>query len=151
MYNISQKEREVAVNSMDKTPKRVESQQDKVEVSQKPFTEEERLSLLNNQYVSGVTNDSVQFTEEFKELAYNEFRKSGKPMREIFKEHGIDPEISASGILRQSCRKKRKSFKALEMPVHIISDVLNAVPLKKKRLLNVFAVWSMNLPIPVRK
>lgn len=67
-----------------------------VEVSQEPFTEEERLSLLNNQYVSGVTNDSVQFTEEFKELAYNEFLKSGKPMREIFREHGIDPEILGS-------------------------------------------------------
>ena len=114
VYNISQKEREVAVNSMDKTPKRVESQQDKVEVSQKPFTEEERLSLLNNQYVSGVTNDSVQFTEEFKELAYNEFRKSGKPMREIFKEHGIDPEILGSKRIWNFTLKLQEKAKKLQ-------------------------------------
>ena len=31
------------------------------------------------------------------------------------------------GILRQSYRKKRKSFKALEMLVHIIGVVLNAI------------------------
>lgn len=60
---------------------------------QKFFTEDERRTLLNNPYVANVTNCAVQFTEEFKELAYQEFVQTRKTMREILQEHAIDPEI----------------------------------------------------------
>ena len=38
----------------------------------------------------------MQFTEAFKELAHDAFLQGGKTMREIFQEHGIDPEILGS-------------------------------------------------------
>ncbi len=112
-YNVSTKENEETIISMDKKhsyegctelisqSQTSEQTSEMNNVSQKKpnqklFTEEERSSLLNNPYVSSVTNDSVQFTEEFKELAYREFLQGGKTMRKIFQEHDIDPEILGS-------------------------------------------------------
>lgn len=114
MYNIPRGEKEGTItmktsnSSENRTELRIQEQtsdikagdvfqtNQNIEISQKSFTEEERLSLLNNQYVSSITNDSVQFTEAFKELAHDAFLQGGKTMREIFQEHGTDPEILGS-------------------------------------------------------
>ena len=60
-------------------------------MSKKLFTEEQVLSLKGNPCVERVSNLSVSFTEEFKRKAYGELL-SGKPMWQIFKDHGIDTD-----------------------------------------------------------
>lgn len=75
------------------------------------FTEEERTILLNNPYVATVKNDAVQFTEEFKEIAYNEFVKNKKSMRKIFQENGIDIEILGAKHIRNFTAKLQEKAK----------------------------------------
>ena len=60
-------------------------------MSKKHFTEEQVLAFKENPCVARVSNLSVSFTEEFKRKAYGELL-SGKPMWEIFKDHGIDTD-----------------------------------------------------------
>ena len=48
--------------------------------------------LRCNPYVKSVTESSISFTEDFKQLAYEEKTK-GVPMAEIMRKNGIDPEI----------------------------------------------------------
>lgn len=57
-----------------------------------PFTREEIRKLQASPYVQTVTQNTVRFTEEFKQLAYEQKHK-GKSMAQIFREHGISPEI----------------------------------------------------------
>lgn len=141
VYNVSQKEREAATNGMDAKSsdyeERIESLKQtqaldievfeaEVEANntsetnhetgtlQKAFTEEERSVLLTNPYVASVTNDAVQFTEEFKELAYEEFLQTKKTMREILQEHGIDPEILGSKRIWNFTSKLQEKAKKLQ-------------------------------------
>ncbi|MCL1810543.1 MAG: hypothetical protein FWG42_12375 [Clostridiales bacterium] len=60
-------------------------------MSKKHFTEEQILALKENPSVARVSNLSISFTEEFKRKAYGELL-SGKPMWQIFQDHGIDTE-----------------------------------------------------------
>lgn len=140
-YNVSQKEREDITNGMDtngssheermeflKKPQLPDAEVFETEVEannisetnqdtgilQKVFTEEERSALLNNPYVASVTNDAVQFTEEFKELAYQEILQTKKTMREILQEHGIDPEILGSKRIWNFTSKLQEKAKKLQ-------------------------------------
>ncbi len=78
----------------------------------KPLTPEEEMELLSSPYVLKVSHDKVLFSPEFKEMAYQELL-AGKPIRKIFEDHGIDPEILGDGRiyiftfrLRQKAKKE---------------------------------------------
>jgi hypothetical protein len=87
-------------------------------MSKKIFTEEEVFALRENPCVERVSSLSVSFTEEFKRKAYGELL-SGKPMWQIFKDHGIDTD--ALGPVRvmkfqqfvNDCAKRGDGFKNL--------------------------------------
>ncbi len=51
--------------------------------------------LRANVFVENVTENYVFFTEAFKQLAYDQ-RQKGKPLREIFRDNGIDPDVIGS-------------------------------------------------------
>lgn len=51
--------------------------------------------LRANVFVENVTENYVVFTEAFKQLAYDQ-RQKGKPLREIFRDNGIDPDVIGS-------------------------------------------------------
>ena len=56
------------------------------------FSKREVEILRGNPFVRSVTLKSVSFTEDFKRLAYKE-KCSGVPIADIFRNHGIDPDI----------------------------------------------------------
>ena len=61
--------------------------------------------MLDNPYLSIALADDgsvseIRFTEEFKELAYQEFLKGKKTVRDILISYGIDPDFV--GAKRQS-------------------------------------------------
>lgn len=79
------------------------------------FTEEEQRILKLNRNVAYVSDIQVVFTPEFKRMASEE-QRCGKPVRQIFAENGIDPEIlgkkrldNFSCMLRR-CRQKGGDF-----------------------------------------
>lgn len=61
-------------------------------MAKKPLNAEELAQLRSCPYVSSIISGRINFTPEFKRVAYEQLT-SGKTMREIFEEHGIDPEI----------------------------------------------------------
>lgn len=61
-------------------------------MARKPLNAEEIAELRSNPYVAKVIGNMISFTPEFKRMAYDQIT-SGKTMREVFEEHGIDPEI----------------------------------------------------------
>jgi len=85
-------------------------------MSKKHFTEEEILALKGNPCVARVSKLSVSFTEEFKRKAYGELL-SGKPMWQIFHDHGIDTDaLGPIRILKfqqfvNDCAKRGDGFK----------------------------------------
>ena len=58
-------------------------------MSNKILTQEEIVRLKSNPFVESVTCRSVSFTPEFKRLVHRELL-SGKPIRGILEDHGID-------------------------------------------------------------
>lgn len=56
------------------------------------FSQQEVELLRSNPYVEVVTEESVQFTREFKKLFYQK-KKEGVRIRAIFESFGIPPEI----------------------------------------------------------
>jgi len=56
------------------------------------LTEEQLRLLRANVNVEKATEYYVVFTEQFKQLAWEQ-KQAGKRMREIFRENGIDPEL----------------------------------------------------------
>ena len=56
-----------------------------------PLAKEFVKELEEHKYVENATEWTVVFTEEFKQLAYDEYYR-GKNTREIFKEAGLDAE-----------------------------------------------------------
>lgn len=55
------------------------------------FTDEQIAQLSSNRNVEWVSKSSVQFTPEFKLLAWEQ-KQQGKSMKDIFRDNGIDPE-----------------------------------------------------------
>lgn len=85
-------------------------------MSNKHFTEGQMLALKGNPCVARVSNLSVSFTEEFKRKAYGELL-SGKPMWQIFRDHGIDTDaLGPVRVLKfqqfvNDCAKRGDGFK----------------------------------------
>ena len=61
-------------------------------MSKKPFTSEEIIILRQNPFTYKVTNSTLSFTKEFKELFITEYNAGVIP-RQILANHGYDPEI----------------------------------------------------------
>ena len=68
-------------------------------MARKPFTAEELAELRSSPYVSNITLTKVNFTEEFKSIAYGQLL-AGLTMREIFEQHGINPDILGPARIR---------------------------------------------------
>lgn len=75
-----------------------------------PFTKEQVEHLRANHYVKSVSTSTIRFTEEFKRFCYNK-RKSGTPVRNIFLECGIDPEILGDKRIEGFCYTINKQAK----------------------------------------
>lgn len=61
-------------------------------MSKKPFTTEEIIILRQNPFTYKVTNSTLSFTKEFKELFITEYNTGITP-RQILANHGYDLEI----------------------------------------------------------
>ena len=61
-------------------------------MAKKPLNAEEIAELRSSPYVASIVGNRINFTPEFKRTAYDQIT-GGKTMREVFEEHGIDPEI----------------------------------------------------------
>ena len=59
------------------------------------FTQEQQNLLLQNPYITKVTEKSITYSEKFKLHAINEYAK-GKTPTEIFREAGLEPKIIGS-------------------------------------------------------
>jgi len=85
-------------------------------MSKKHFTEEQVLALKGNPCIERVGNLSVSFTEDFKRKAYGEIL-NGKPMRQIFKDYGVDTDaLGPVRVMRfkqflNDCAKRGDGFK----------------------------------------
>jgi transposase-like protein len=85
-------------------------------MSKKQFTEEQIIALKGNPCVERVSALSVSFTEEFKRKSYGELL-TGKPMSQIFREHGVDTEaLGAVRVIKfqqnlNECAKRGDGFK----------------------------------------
>ena len=56
------------------------------------FTEEQVKELEKNPYVKKVSNKSITYAEEFKELYWIDYQNGIQPI-EIFKKYGFDPNV----------------------------------------------------------
>ena len=56
------------------------------------FTDEQIAQISGNQNVQWVSRTGVQFTPEFKLLAWEQ-KQQGRRMKDIFRDNGIDPDI----------------------------------------------------------
>lgn len=56
------------------------------------FTEEQVRKLEKNPYVKKVSNKSITYAEEFKELFWIDYQNGIQPI-EIFKKYGFDPNV----------------------------------------------------------
>ena len=56
------------------------------------FTDEQVAQLSSNQNVQWVSRTGVQFTPEFKLLAWEQ-KQQGRRMKDIFRDNGINPDI----------------------------------------------------------
>lgn len=101
-----------------------------VTTPQKRFTAEEKAELLRNPYVATIIDDYVYFTSEFKEIAYNEFRKGEKLVREFFQEHGLSPEILGKTRIMNFASTIRKWIKR---SINFKEENLNVLPSKSLR------------------
>lgn len=61
-------------------------------IPKKNLTADEITELRNCPFVASVISGRVKFTPEFKRMAYQQLT-SGKSVREIFEENGINPDI----------------------------------------------------------
>ena len=76
-------------------------------MAQKRFTEEEIRQLKLSPYVASVSAARVQFTPEFKKMAYQEI-SGGKTLRTVMEEHGIDPDILGDARIWSTAANLRK-------------------------------------------
>ena len=76
-------------------------------MAQKRFTEEEITQLKLSPYVASVSETRVQFTPEFKKMAYQEI-SGGKTLRTVMEEHGIDPDILGDARIWSTAANLRK-------------------------------------------
>ncbi len=85
------------------------------------FSPEAIERLRNNKYVLSATENSVQFTPEFKAIILSESRQ-GKPQKQILKELSIDSELFGKERLESLFHRARlqakrpKGFERLKSP-----------------------------------
>ena len=77
-------------------------------MSKKQLNAEEIAELRNCPFVASIISGRIQFTPEFKHMAYDQLI-DGKSMREIFEENGIDPEILGNARIWGFAEKLRKN------------------------------------------
>ena len=76
-----------------------------------PLSRREIELLRNSPFIRSVTAHSVSFTQEFKQIVYEEKRK-GVPVAETMRKHGIDPAIlGKSRIYGLSYQLNKKAMK----------------------------------------
>ena len=79
-------------------------------MSKNHFTDEQVEQLRMNHYVRHVSNSTVSFTEEFKQLFYQK-RQQGYLVKQIFTECGIDPSILGEKRIEGFCYTVNKQSK----------------------------------------
>lgn len=77
-------------------------------MSRKLLTAEEIAILRESPFVAGISSGRIQFTPEFKRNAYQQLL-TGKSMREIFTECGIDPQILGDSRIYGFAQKLRQN------------------------------------------
>ena len=74
-----------------------------------PLSQQEVEQLRKNPYIKSATANTVQFTQEFKKLAYDEKFK-GKTVSETMQACGIDPEVlGISRVKGFACSLNKKA------------------------------------------
>lgn len=68
------------------------------------FTDEEVKVLRENKYTAFVSNNSIRFTLEFKEM-FLEKKKEGVPVRRIFLEAGYDVNILGTSRIKNLSKR----------------------------------------------
>lgn len=88
-------------------------------MKRKVISEDERELLIANKYIKAVTVSNIYYTDEFKNIIYQEHLK-GKSYTKILKEHGIpltDTVVSRISSLTQLIniqrRKKNTNYKTI--------------------------------------
>jgi len=83
-------------------------------MSKKIFTTEEIKTLKSNPNVAAVTSRTIQYTDEFKIRALEEYN-SGKSVKKIFSESGLSVEIigidRARGFFQRLSKESEKEAK----------------------------------------
>ena len=75
------------------------------------FTDEEVKVLRENKYTAFVSNSSIRFTLEFKEM-FLEKKKEGVPARRIFLEAGYDVDILGTSRIKNLSKRIQKEASA---------------------------------------
>ena len=81
----------------------------------KPLTSEEIVELSNSPYVSQIVYDRISFTPEFKKIIYDGMT-SGKTVRMVLKEYGIDPKILGAKRLESLASRLRRKPTFVDFP-----------------------------------
>lgn len=93
------------------------------------FTDEDIEILSKNKYVKKVTNKTISFTKEFKELFIEE-SNTGKGPTRIFVEQGFNPYILGSNRIKKFSGRIKKKIKK-DYPLMIIVEKNQQEDLKK--------------------
>lgn len=75
------------------------------------FTDEEVEALRNNRYTAYVSNSSIRFTLEFKEM-FMERKDKGVPARCIFQEAGYDVDVLGTSRIKNLSKRIPKEASA---------------------------------------
>ena len=77
-------------------------------MAKKPLNAEEIAELRSNPYVASIISGRINFTPEFKRMAYDQLM-NGRPMRTILEEHGLDPDILGDTRIYGFAHKLRRN------------------------------------------
>ena len=75
------------------------------------FTEEEMNSLLQNPYVADVSQTSISYAREFKQLFMEEYTAGRRPVQ-IFRDAGFDIEMLGSKRIERACARWKESYES---------------------------------------
>jgi len=75
-------------------------------MAEKPFTQTEIELLRLNPNIANITPTRLMFTPEFKRIAYSQL-KNGVSMRDILKQHNIEPAILGSARIMGIAQRLR--------------------------------------------
>ena len=81
----------------------------------KTFTTEEQCILQGNPYIESVRGTRVSFTDEFRDLALQEFIKGTKTYRQIFQYFGINPDLLGEDRINKFFRRLKEKVASNEV------------------------------------